>query len=426
VVVAPSQPVAGVVRDATTREPVAGVRVAGYGEGRQAAWWAHPVEAVTDAQGRYRLDGLGKVAKRVLVFDPPAGSPHLYRFAEVTGAGGFEPLALDVELVRGVVVSGRLTDRVTGRPARGRVFYESLRVNDEYARTPGYAFPRDDPHAPHLARSVDGYTDVEGRYRVTVLPGPGVLFVQASDGGTASDRYVHPKVAAADRDPKLFTMEFGGYFRTYGRGGFFPMESLHAYGVIRPAAGERGLTADFALQPGLTRAGRFLDTDGRPLAGVLALGLTPMGGQEGPLPAAEFTATGLDPEQPRRLVVRHPERRLAAVTTLRGDEPEPLVVQLQPAATLTGRAVTAEVEPLVGARATWSSEDPTLNYLTGNKEPPARTDAAGRFRIECIPVGLTVRLVLHARGSDQVWHSVKDLSLRPGEVKDLGDLRPAK
>jgi len=147
-----------------------------------------------------------------------------------------------------------------------------------------------------------------------------------------------------------------------------------------------------------------------------------MGGQTGPLPGAEFAATGLDPDRPRRLIVRHAERKLCAVVKLRGDEPEPLLIRLQPAATLTGRAVTADGQPLVGGRATWSCEDLALNSVLQFGEPPPRTGADGRFRIDCIPAGLTIRLVLHAQGSERVWHSVENLTVQPSEVKNLGDL----
>ena len=77
---------------------------------------------------------------------------------------------------------------------------------------------------------------------------------------------------------------------------------------------------------------------------------------------------------------------------------------------------------MVGGRATWSCGDLALNSVLQFGEPPPRTGADGRFRIDCIPAGLTIRLVLHAQGSERVWHSVENLTVQPSEVKNLGDL----
>jgi len=145
VVVAPSKPFMGVVPDARTRQPIAGVTVAGELLGQVAdrvygSW--RPVEAVSDAEGRYRLDGLAKTPKRLLAFVPPPGTPHLRRFVEVADSEGFQPLTVDVDLFRGVVVSGRVTDKATGRPAPGSVRYDPLVTNGQYGQTPGYAHPR--------------------------------------------------------------------------------------------------------------------------------------------------------------------------------------------------------------------------------------------------------------------------------------------
>src|SRR5262249_5997247 len=56
--VGPDKPILGTLRDAKTKQPLAGVRVLAYTPTRPIHWWWQPVETVTDAKGRYRLNGL--------------------------------------------------------------------------------------------------------------------------------------------------------------------------------------------------------------------------------------------------------------------------------------------------------------------------------------------------------------------------------
>src|SRR5262249_3319309 len=153
-----------------------------------------------------------------------------------------------------------------------------------------------------------------------------------------------------DQDPAVFHTR-GETFLTLGLGDIFPMSGLHAYRLIRPAANDTALTADFALEPGLSRKGRLIDPDGQPLTGAETMGLTHRGAalpaNRPSWPGAEFTAEARNLARPRRLLFWHHERKLAGTVVLRGGEPEPVTVTLQPLATVTGRAVLKNGEPLV-------------------------------------------------------------------------------
>jgi RNA polymerase sigma factor (sigma-70 family) len=419
VAVPPAKPIAGTVRDARTKEPVAGVRVLAYT--RPVDWTWHPVEAMTDARGRYRLDGLAKARRHVLAFDPGPGAPHLHRFYDVSDTEGLAPMTQDAELFRGVVVRGQVTDRSTGRPVRARVVYAPILGNEAYDTTPGY----DRPETKLLlwVDSREMTTGPDGMYRLTVLPGVGGLFVRAAPGTGNFARPVVPK-GEQKRDMYEPTAEA---FYTIGMGDIFPMRHLHAYRLIRRAADATELSADFALEPGASRRGRLLDPHGKELTGAEAINLAPPADRATVLAGAEFTALALNPTQPRRLLFWHRDRKLAGTVALRGDEPEPVTVTLRPLAAVTGQAVNKGGEPLAGYEVEISAQ-PDLPWLESperRKREAIKTDAEGRFRLADLPADVPLHIaVLVPKMRFAVIR--QKLTLEPGKTKDLGTLRGAR
>ncbi len=420
VVVAPGKPIMGTLRAAQTKQPLAGVRVLAYTPDQPIDWWWQPVETVTDARGRYRLDGLAKAARQIVTFDPGAGAPYLHRFDEVGDTEGFVPIVHDAELLRGIVVSGRVADRSTGLPVRARVVYAPLVNNSYFSSTPGYDKPR-----TRLILWVDSremVTGADGRYRLTALPGPGALFVQAVAGAGS---FTQPSVPKQDQDPAIYHAR-GETFLTLGMGDIFPMSSLNAYRLIRPAADVTDVTANFVLDPGVRRRGRLLDPEGRPLAGARAIGLGPTRGPQSlkALPNAEFTVEALNPAKPRRLLFWHDGRKLAGTVVLRGTEPEPVTITLQPLATLTGRAVRKNGEPLAGYAVEYSAW-PELSWPGQNKrfkQEPIRTDKDGRFRISDLPAEVPLNVLIFVPKTRYAFIHRDKIVLEPGKTRDLGNL----
>jgi RNA polymerase sigma factor (sigma-70 family) len=420
VAVAPAKPITGTLRDARTKQPLAGVRVLAYTPDRPLDWWWQRVETVTDAQGRYRLDGLAKATRQIIAFDPGTGEPHMHRFAEVSDTEGFVPIVHDTELYRGVVVSGQVTDRSTGRPVRARVVYCPLYNNEHFVSTPGYAVPR--TQMTLWVDSREMTTDDDGRYRLTALPGPGAVFVQAVGG---AGRFTQPSVPKEDRLPGVYDAQ-SEVFLTLGLGDIFPMSHIHAYRLIKPATDATELTADFVLDPGARRKGRLLDPDGRPPAGAEAINLTPPNALAAALPGAEFTAEALTPARPRRVLFWHRDRKLAGTVVLRGDEPEPVAVTLRPLAALTGRAVRKTGEPLAGygvevdawPQLDWREHDRQLG-----RQPVVVTDMEGRFRVADLPAGVPLNFTVIAPKSRYGVIRRTKIILEPGKTRDFGALR---
>jgi hypothetical protein len=417
VVLAPSTPVTGSVRDTATGKPVAGVRVTARVP-NDASGLA--VIANTDAVGRYRLDGLPKAAKRFVLFDPGAGSPLLHFYAAVPDTAGFAPVEVNVELHRGVVVTGRVTDRTTGRPVRADVYFGVLVTNEAIKTIPGLSLaggPIGGEESSHAE------TDADGRYRLTVVPGPGVLCVRAMGAGR---RYARPVVATEDRDPAFYKADWDE-FMVYGSR--HPLDELSAYRIIRPAVGTTDLAADFAPVPGVRRTGRLVDTDGEPVAGAEVFGLAAGGGPRKlpTLAAAEFAVEGVNPDRPHRLLFRHAGRKIAGTVVLTETDAAPVTVVLRPTATLAGRLVTAAGEPRAKVRVTAEYADASLWELSAIDRytaAPVWTDAAGRFRIDAIAADLAVMVFAQEAGKNgQIV--TKEMTLKPGETRDLGNVRPA-
>jgi RNA polymerase sigma factor (sigma-70 family) len=240
----PDQPIIGVVRDADTGNPLPGVRVAGaslLGELFFGPYifhvWPTPITK-TDKDGRFTLRGLAKAKGYILVADPDEGAEHLHRFTQVDDTVGFDPIETGISLPRGVVFTGRVTDAKTGEGVASRVFYQPLAKNEDLFD--GYA-PPDMPAPWHRGR--DTKTDMEGRFKITVAQGAGVMNFQAYGGS-----YERARATQQEIDDGIVDKQFG-HFRTVGQGGHFNPEYMHAYKVISPPAKDRTATLDVKYRP---------------------------------------------------------------------------------------------------------------------------------------------------------------------------------
>lgn len=145
-------------------------------------------KTVTDKEGRYELLGLAKPINHKLGVKPPKGQ--LY-FKQVVGLGdtpGLAALVADIDMVQGVTVQGKVTDKTTNKPIAGaRVFYG----------------PIDNPNDSSGAVSSEATTEPDGSYALTVQPGPGVLAVVCPNPGA----YMHALVTTKEQK-EFFTAQF--------------------------------------------------------------------------------------------------------------------------------------------------------------------------------------------------------------------------
>lgn len=186
--------------------------------------------------------------------------------------------------------------------------------------------------------------------------------------------------------------------------------NYHALADISSKSGDESITCDVQLVSGRSLKGKVLDPDGKPLNGVRVAGLKDMGYWLNT--DAEFTVESLHPNKSRLLQFVHDDRKLSGFLVLRGDEKDPISVRLQLWGTLTGRLITHQGEPLAG-----------MNVNCGGLS--TQTGKDGRFRIEGLAVGRKYDLLItkDAYVRNIVGGGPKDLTIKAGETKELGDLQ---
>jgi RNA polymerase sigma factor (sigma-70 family) len=415
----PSRPIVGTVRDKRTGEGIPGVLVQcnSYhdsdwidqkGGEPLLRWVACDAQATTNDKGEYRIVGLGKHD----AYGISVGSvPYFGRHEAVKDAPGLEPLKADFKLEKGAAVRGRLTEEVTGKPVRSRVRYEPLRTNPSL-KDQGLkdAFV-------HVGAEVD--TQADGSFALAVLPGPGLLFVRAE----AHDQYCHARVdEELQRDIAAF----------HPKNTIRPEFSWHAVVRINPSEKDaKSGVCDIALEPGETRTGTVVGPDGKPLKGVFVEGHRPVYRATQTLQTDRFTVTGLSSRTPQPVLFYHPEKRLSKLEWVKADKGRPLTVRLEPPGTITGRVVDTRGRPVagldIGARVTrdvlWDMGMPQSGFLFQNTGA-TKTDSEGKFRLEGFIPGLKHTLHGYGKvlGEGSLVPLATDLSVKSGEVKDLGEL----
>jgi RNA polymerase sigma factor (sigma-70 family) len=386
---APTRPVAGVIRDKDTGKPLAGVTVAGVS-----------CQTTTDQDGRYRLVGLPRKGGSIRV-TPADGQPYLATVGEVPDRPGLDPFPLNFDLKRGVRLWGRLTDQVTGKPVAGAVEYFVFEENPNRAG----AGP-----LPMGSRTVGE----DGSFELVGFPGRGIVAAQAW-----GDRYLvavgADRIQGADRNGNFST--FPSICQPCG---------YHRLVEIRPAPDTESLRVDLTADPGRTVVGTVLDPDGKPLAGALAFGLRfndhgPYW-DAGPQETPRFTAHGLRPGERRKVVFLHQEKHLAGAVVITGEEKGQVAVPLRPWGSVSGRLVDANGQPRPGVAlgfpyGAWTGPD------AGTHPETFQTDTAGRFRIDGLVPGFKYRLGLVQGGGEVTGHVFRDLTVKPGEIRELGNLQ---
>jgi len=408
IVALPARPLRGTVRDVESGKPVAGVRLVGLGG---------VTEATSDHDGRYELLGYKKGPKYTVYAWPPDGSTYLPGLAEANDPAGLDPVTIDFAIRAGVQVTGRIRDTATGKPAAAIIRYYPLAGNPNVTTVPVGEKPGD-------FFTLNVKTRPDGTFTCAVLPGRGFLAVTADTGRYPSAR-VDPKPFVENGNPPHSTdqiwISVGGAAITS-----VSQESYQAIVFLnvdpKKPPGEQAID----LTPAEPVRGRLLDPDGKPLRGVRVRGLRQSEDDwSDPLGDAEFIASPPHPDRPRRMSFRHEERKLVGTAVVASGSAKPVEFKLEPWCTLTGRLVDADRKPLTSASIfapAGKGADGKFaeNVRLGNVF--ANTD--GRFTIDGLLPGVTYDLhYRELRPGRRGGVLIKDVQLKPGEAKDLGDLK---
>ena len=410
-IIGPSKPIIGVVRIKGTGRPAAGITVRGI-EPTTGTW----IYARADQDGRFRILGLPKAGVYQLRTEARSGvEPYLNATPLTVGdTEGLKPIEAAIEVPRGVIITGRLIDQATGRPVRAaHVKYVKLPTNPN-----------------------DGYTGtghsgaVDPTFKMTVPPGEGLIYANVRGEETP---YTRARLRKEDKGKGI-----GG--PGDGEAMTITLNSYHAYKFIDVPADARDFTVDLELTRGLTRKGRVVDLDGKPVAGARCYGLEstwrPSSRRSR---TTTFEVHGLEPGYPRQVIFAHKGRRLVGAVTLKDEDLKseaPLEVRLGPPCSVKGRLVDEDGLPLAGATLSVMSYYGPGDYdslLTGPgalwpDDETITADSDGRFEVTGLKPGVRCFIGVRIKArpntrtdTGQVFRNI--VPERLGEVRDVGEVK---
>jgi RNA polymerase sigma factor (sigma-70 family) len=429
--------VTGVVRDKTSRAPLADVWV-GPGIDAISALETATYPHATDAQGRFALEGLsanlmdlhyaGSIleldgpSERVVLAVPKPGQPYFLAMGQVNDAG-----EAVVDCPRGIPFRLTLRDEA-GSPVESQVTYSAIAPNPFFRKVIQPVMAQAGTPLSRAARQADG------SYLGVALPGPGVVVAETPRKAGYRPAHVDPKAFFApgkvDWTPQEVFTAYGDHYglsvATLLGGAGLNQYDYSAIVLVNPAEGAGPLQLSATVVPDKPRQVTLLDPEGRPVVGATAIGLYPYAwDRRRPLRAATLPIADLHPDRSRRITFVKEDRKLIGFLLARGDGDAPYTVRMQPWGTFIGRIVDEQGRPQPGAslaadmvRAVTAHDDPSLGFFPG-----VQTDEQGRFRAEKLVPGQSYGTTLSLGIGRASWPAFEGLKVAPGSVRDLGDLR---
>lgn len=401
-----AQSVEGTIRDAATHEPLAGMLVQSQNFPISPSFGLSPdamICTVTDEKGHYRLEGFPTGEGNRIVVLPADGQPYFTREAELPAG---TDATIDLELHRGVIITGKVTDQSTGKPLPARMIYTTY-VNNDHAQV----LPEFHGNPDYMIEGPQGRyeTQPDGTYRVVAVPGKAIVAAWCMLPG-------YRKGVGFDdievlRDAKNHQWEL--YQQAPYRDGTTIVREIDV------PADAKEVRCDLPIDPGERVHVTIVDADGKPIARkVMARG------QEaedygGPyfkaVDGGSFDACGFSSDEQRTIFVIDEKNKLGCAVLVAAGAGE-LEVKLRPLAQVSGRLLTAAGKPLASTQL-FVDED----VHNGKTAGEVTTDAEGRFTIS-VPAGVRYRVSVWS--GTYVGATVADgLDLQPGPNADLGDIR---
>jgi hypothetical protein len=281
-----------------------------------------------------------------------------------------------------------------------------------------------------VALSNWGQLDRDGRYRLLVIPGGGAVGVCA----TPESAFARLNTQKELRARKVLAA---------------PTAALHAVAAADFDPKEpKSLVHDFTLTAGVARTLAIRGPGGKLPEQLLAVGQSD---DDRPQPVAGGTIplAGLNANRARVVVLIDEAKTVGAVAAVTGDAATPVTADLEKLGSVTGRVFDSNGDPAAGAEVrVWLVLDrakhdnlpdefvKTLGVagiapgawdrFTGRT---AKADQDGRFTLSGLLPGQTYRLRIGFNPENmggEILQRRNDLSVKPGAVNDLGDLKPKK
>lgn len=413
----PGRTISGVVIDSKTRRPIAGMLV-GTGHEGYPRDGVRGHRTVTDASGRFHITGLDpQIEKWAITAMSPPGMA--YQSASVNVE---DDSPTEIACEPGIPFRLQLTDE-QGQPVDAEVSYFEVLPNPHGPKV--YCFPSFNP----ISETLKGQ---DGTYSGFALPGPGVILVKTSLDFNYLPPMVDPRAFFAEGKPPAIP---GQAYQDYGNQdsihtvmGMTRQNNYAAIVLVNPAPDSPPLELAATIKKGTPRQVTLVDPQGQPIVGVKTNGLTEYG-YEPPLRAATFPLLRLHPDREKRIIFQHEDRKLTAYLVARGDSAEPYTVTLHRWARIKGRFVdeTGSSLPLGQKDTIWEQSLHVKASLPGDPDyrhaQYADVDNKGQFTLDELIPGQAYDGLVYQNQGPFSNSAFTELVLKPGETRDLGDIR---
>jgi RNA polymerase sigma factor (sigma-70 family) len=410
--VEPEKLIRGTVTDAKTGKPRTGARVTVR---QDDGLRMYTLSATTNGEGKYVIHGAKKWRSYTVKSAMDTENGYLPSSVGVNDTAGYEPVVVDMPCVKGVIVTGTLRDKSTGKPVAGHIDSEVLSGNE---------FAKQHPVLGKLPQFEREFIKADGKYRRVILPGPMLLAA-----GISSSRANEYKPPVPDpKFPDLFHNEFGalGY---YGPGGLMGFVNGNWCKVIDAKETDSVITQDIEFELGLTSKVQVTDAAGKPVTGAHATGLhhinfysaRPVGDTD------TIKVYNVEPEKDRLVAAIHRKKKLVGALVFRLSDSVP-VLQLDSGGVVTGRVLDEKGQPRAGITVWIHFDRREVEELYGglNNRISATTDANGEFRFETILPGYEFRFLFtkgKTRFGPDYAKAAKHTIAKHGDRLKLGDLK---
>ena len=411
---APGRVVEGIIRDARDRKVMKDVDVWSYSfAGSNVIGGMKSLKTRTDGEGRFRLAGFPMGPGNTLLIVPNNDQPYFMREVAIPDPRGLGAIPVEIDLSQGIWIEGKVTDQETGSPVAGACLrYLPFVDNKSAAVAPEF----------HSGGHVDGasyeqryLSKSDGTFRLVGLPGRAIV------GAVVYSGKPYRRGAGAE---SIKGMDAKGRFATY----FNPLRASRYYPTsmkeINPTEGAETVHLDLTLDPGAKVHLRMVDQQGKPLTGVKTAGRLDRGRYDDKAQAqAEFDVVTLGSGEDRLVLLVHEGRKLGRVIQVKeGDDKNgPVIVALEQTAAITGRIVDSDGGPVSGATIRCEPQPSEFFYIM---LPEVGSGRDGKFTLPDVPTGCGYKVVGYTGGRlSQRQVAFEDVTVRPGETTDVGDIR---
>jgi uncharacterized GH25 family protein len=426
VVAEAEKPIRGVVKDAHSGKGMPNVPVQldqnHYDVARKL-----PV-AKTDSQGRFEFHGARKTKTYHFHVDSNSTAGYLTANMEIPDTAGFSPLKVDIFVKKGVIVTGKVIDKATGKAVPGFAQIEIL-VNNPFVKD----------YPPFYSGNQRHETAADGAFRAVTIPGP-VLLMGGFYPPTPTEKFDYIEFSkyrqpiADPKYPQYFSKleAISGYPTAYGfnaYGGGIGLIQGNYCKVLDIKPGTAAVHQDILLERASILEVKIQDADGRPVIGVWA---TDFATQTfiGPLWIERSTCPvyGLEHRKSRLLIFYEPKKKIIGSRMLQGDEKEPIVVKLGAMGAIKGRLLDTDGKPLAGVavRVLYREREAAkLHRLISNAKQSV-TDATGSFTIDELIPELKFDLSFQSgkqRFEREPRPAEAAIQVKPDEYRDLGSIK---